>query len=181
MENTELRELVSAARNGSEQAYQGLVCRFAPGLMGYFYRNTGNRTEAEDLLQEVFLRLVKGLPAYQEKERFAVWLYRMAQHLLIDFWRKRKVTLTSEDWVLEQDVVEQDPSARSVARDQEDELQRALKKLSPEQREVITLRYFSGLSFEEISKLNGTPLGTALARAHRGLGKLRELLTETKP
>jgi len=105
----------------------------------------------------------------------------MAQHLLIDFWRKRKVTLTSEDWVLEQDVVEQDPSARSVARDQEDELQRALKKLSPEQREVITLRYFSGLSFEEISKLNGTPLGTALARAHRGLGKLRELLTETKP
>jgi len=179
MDSVEVQNIVSAARQGSQEAYQSLVGRFAPGLMGYFYRNTGSRSEAEDLLQDVFLRLVKALPAYREKERFEIWLYRMAQHLLIDYWRKKKVKLTPEDWMLEEEV-RQDPLERSVAKERDDELQQALSQLSPQQREVITMRYFSDLTFEEISKINGTPMGTALARAHRGLSKLRELLSEKK-
>jgi RNA polymerase sigma-70 factor, ECF subfamily len=178
MDGKELREIVASAQIGSETAYRELVGRFGSGLLGYFYRGTGNRAEAEDLLQEVFLRLVKGLATYKEKERFEVWLYRMAQHLLIDYWRKRKAVNADGAWLAEESEVMPDSLARTAARETEDQLQRALAKLAPEQREVLLMRYFSGMSFEEISKMNGTPLGTALARAHRGLAKLRQMLAE---
>lgn len=174
----ELREVVAAARSGSEAAYQALVGRFGSGLLGYFYRGTGNRNDAEDLVQEAFVRLVKGLKTYKEKERFEVWLYRLAHHLLIDFWRRRKMVSTDEEWLLDREEIVTDPLTRSANRETADELQKALAQLSPEQREVLLMRYFSGLSFDEIAKVNGTPLGTALARAHRGLAKLRELLSE---
>jgi len=177
METTDLRDTVASARQGSEQAYRELVGRFGPGLLGYFARNTGNQADAEDLLQDVFVRLVKAFPAYREKERFEVWLYRMARHLLIDYWRKRKVSLAAEDWMIEEQITA-DPLDRMTDRETQDELQRALAKLSPEQREVILMRYFSDLTFEEIAKANATPLGTALARAHRGLARLKELLTQ---
>jgi RNA polymerase sigma-70 factor, ECF subfamily len=175
MENLTIPEIVLAAQEGSEQAYQYLVSGFGPGLLGYFYRNTGNHSEAEDLLGEVFLRVVRGLPSYKEQERFEIWVYRMARHLLIDYWRKQKIRYSGDDWLLEQETVE-DAISRTVTRETDDELQKAIGKLSPEQREVILMRYFSGLSFSEISKINGTPMGTVLARAHRGLGKLREIL-----
>ncbi|MFA5866260.1 MAG: RNA polymerase sigma factor [Phycisphaerae bacterium] len=168
-------EIVLAAREGSEQAYQYLVSSLGPGLLGYFYRNTGNRAEAEDLLQEIFLRVVRGLPKYKEQERFEIWVYRMARHLLIDYWRKRKIRYSGDEWMLEQEIVG-DALSRAVACETGDELQKAIGKLSPEQREVILMRYFSDLSFDEISKINGSPMGTVLARAHRGLGKLREIL-----
>jgi RNA polymerase sigma-70 factor, ECF subfamily len=176
METQELREIVSAARSGSEEAYRSLVSRFGSPLMAYFFRNTGNRTEAEDLVQELFLRLVKGLKKYREKERFEVWLFQMARHLVIDHWRKRKMPLAGEECEVEADPG-QDPQARATARESSDELQQALAQLSRDQREVILMRYFSGLSFEEIAKTGGTPLGTALARAHRGLDKLRKILS----
>jgi DNA-directed RNA polymerase specialized sigma24 family protein len=71
LENDEIRSVVSAARMGSEGAYRELVGRFAPSLMGYFYRNTGNRTDAEDLLQDVFLRLLGSITALKLSLRSA--------------------------------------------------------------------------------------------------------------
>jgi RNA polymerase sigma-70 factor, ECF subfamily len=176
MENQELKAIVTAAQSGSETAYQALVANFGSPLLGYFYRNTGNRAEAEDLVQELFLRLVKGLKKYREKERFEVWLFQMARHLVIDHWRKRKMPLAGEDCQVETDP-DHDPHTRIAARETADELQQALARLSPDQREVIVMRYFSGLSFAQIAKAAQTPLGTALARAHRGLDKLRTMLS----
>jgi RNA polymerase sigma-70 factor, ECF subfamily len=179
MDNLTIAQIVESARQGSERAYEELVNRFGPAILGYFLRNTGNRADAEDLVGEVFLRLVKGLPNYKEQERFEIWFYRMAHHLLVDYWRKRKIPYQADQWQLENETTDDLP-ARIESKENEDELQRALAKLPAEQREVILMRYFSGLSFQEISKINGTPIGTALARAHRGLGKLKELLTADK-
>jgi RNA polymerase sigma-70 factor (ECF subfamily) len=187
MDNRDLAEIVSAARKGSELAYQEMVSRFGSKLLGYFYRNIGRMSEAEDLVQELFLRVVKGLKKYKEKERFEVWIFQMARHLLIDYWRKKKVLLSSDMPMNEEEDIEtiemmletkdESPHDRMVKKEMLDDLQGALERLPAEQREVILMRYFSGLSFEEISKMNNRPIGTILARAHRATVKLKELLS----
>ncbi len=187
MNDVALQSVVAEAGKGSEAAYRELVGRFGSRLLGYFYRNTGNRTEAEDLVGECFLRLVKGLRKYKEKERFEVWLYRLAHNLMIDYWRKKKMVDAGE--MIEgggelcgigsgRGRSQDDPVVSAMDKESQDELQKAVMKLSPEQRETILMRYFSGLAFEEIAELSGVPLGTALARAHRGLKRLKELLAE---
>ena len=84
MDNKRIAEIVASARSGSEQAYRQLVEAYGANLMRYFYRNTGHQAEAEDLLQEVFLRLVRSLKNYKENERFEVWIYRLESKILID-------------------------------------------------------------------------------------------------
>jgi len=185
MDGTEIQQIVAAARKGSEEAYGNLIGVFGPGLLGYFYRNTGSRSEAEDLLQETFLRLVRGLGKYREKDRFEVWLFRLARNLLIDYWRKRKLIragdLGGDDgdgWLIETQAGGDDPVEALAGMEARDELQAALARLSPEQRETILMRYFSGLSFEEIARTSDVPLGTALARVHRGLKQLKQLMVK---
>jgi RNA polymerase sigma-70 factor (ECF subfamily) len=187
MDNETISEIVASARSGSQQAYRQLVETYGSSLLRYFYRNIGNRTEAEDLLQEVFLRLVRNLKNYKEKERFEVWLYRLARNLLIDYWRKRKMVYMDdrlgeegESWqanVPSQTTADTPLAALELA-EAGDELQRALAGLPLEQRQALLMRYFSGMSFEEVAQTENVPIGTVLARAHRGLKKLRQWLSK---
>jgi RNA polymerase sigma-70 factor (ECF subfamily) len=185
MEQEKLSQIVAQARKGSEQAYRELVEAFGTALLGYFYRNTGSRSEADDLVQDTFLRLVRGLKNYRENERFEVWLYRLARNLLVDYWRKRKMINAgdvchdeNEEWIFDspanRDIRE--PADQLAEKEIGDELQKMLMKLSVDQRETILMRYFSELSFEEIAAASGVPLGTALARVHRGLKLLKQLM-----
>lgn len=189
MQDTELSELVRRARKGSSDAYEALVRRYSAALFGYFVRSVGNRTDAEDLLGEVFLRLVRGLGRYRERERFEVWLFRLAHNLLVDHWRRRRPTAVSDyapdshrggqaDPVETLASREADPAARVESAEEQDRLQRALAALPADQREMVLLRYFGGISYKEIASLTDRPIGTVLARVHRGLARLRDLLSQ---
>ena len=72
MEQQRVQDIVLLARNGSQEAYKELIERFGSSLLGYFYRNTGELDDAEDLVQDVFMRVVKGLKRYNEQEKFAI-------------------------------------------------------------------------------------------------------------
>ncbi len=182
MEPSKIADMVRLARNGTEQGYKSLVSEYGSSLLGYFLRNTGNLADSEDLVQEVFVRIVKGLKNYREERRFGVWVFQIAHNLLIDHWRKRKVVLESDisdesDGIIADLTIHNDnPLEKLAKRENSDELQRALSIIPAVQREVILMRYFSGLSFDQIAKINGTPIGTSLARAHRGLERLKKLL-----
>lgn len=193
MDDAALAAVIQAAQRGEPAAYDRLVDLFASRVAGFLYRMTGSRQESEDLVQEVFLRLVRMIGAYQHDGRFEPWLFRIAANLARDRVRraKRAPTFASEknegangDGHNTTDRLNQLPSAHEAAdtRMIHDEDMRALNsalQLLPDgEREVIMLRHFSQLSFKEIADLTGTPLGTALARAHRGLAKLRELMSD---
>ena len=133
----------------------------------------------------MFVKLVRSLKRYREQEKFEVWLFKIARNRIVDHWRKNRPIPISGT----ADTDDDDPMAKIIGREtdpgvtvenseQYDRLQQALGTLPDEQRETILLRYFSGMSFAEIAKLTGRPLGTALARAHRGLEKLRTILSE---
>lgn len=188
MDAAVLDDLICRARQRDSAAFETLVEIYSPRLYGYFYRLTGRREDAEDLLQEVFVRVVRMIGRYEHDNRFDAWLFRIATNLVRDRVRRQRRSPGDEasgrqghePGILEEvpdDDVDQPDDVLQTA-EQVDQLQRALKRLPGAEREVILLRHFSQMSFKEVAEAMGTPLGTALARAHRGLAKLRQLMEE---
>lgn len=187
MDVAPLDELIARAKAREAAAFDALVERYASRLYGYFYRLTGRRADAEDLLQDLFVRLVRMIGQYEHDGRFESWLFRIATNLLRDRVRRakssRQVALPSDPSGEEGDQLARRadfgaaaPGDRLGQAESLDRLQRALAELPEAERTVILLRHFSGMSFREIAEMMETPIGTALARAHRGLGHLRELM-----
>lgn len=191
MDSEQLAEVIARARRQEPTAFDVLINSYSSRLYGYFYRVTGSRHDAEDLLQEVFVRLVRMIGNYQHDGRFDGWLFRIATNLLRDRVRKsrrgRQSFVESSQMGESDDAPllsqrlgrgESDPSSAMQRAEDVDRLQWAIDQLPEAEREVVMLRHFSELSFREIAELMHTPLGTALARAHRGLGRLRELMEQ---
>jgi RNA polymerase sigma-70 factor, ECF subfamily len=188
MDEAALADAIRGAQQGNATSFDSLVDVYAPRLFGFLYRLTGSRQESEDLVQEVFLRLVRTIEAYTHDGRFDAWLFRIAANLVRDRVRKvRRSTKTvsgstdsNEDGngslieSIESD--ELDGGRRLELSEEVDALNRALAELPASEREVIVLRHFSQMSFKEIAEATDVPLGTALARGHRGLAKLRKLM-----
>ncbi|MFH0983864.1 MAG: sigma-70 family RNA polymerase sigma factor [Planctomycetota bacterium] len=185
-----LASVIERARELEPEAYDELVDAYGQRLFGFLYRLTGSREDAEDLLQEVYLRVVRTLPDYTHEGRFEGWLFRIAANLGRDRIRRARrspsilpMSAAREDGDFDvgtewdrSDGGEASPDRPLIRREQIDSMQAALEQLPAAEREVIMLRHYSALSFAEIAELMGTPLGTALARAHRGLAKLRRIL-----
>ncbi|GMU23759.1 MAG: hypothetical protein AMXMBFR13_38370 [Phycisphaerae bacterium] len=189
MDTDQLAEVIARAREKEPAAFDALVEIYATRLYGYFYRLTGSRHDAEDLLQELFVRLVRMIGRYEHDGRFDGWLFRIATNLVRDRVRRaRQVKVIRWEPAPGAELEEADPLASRPdplacdprdgleRSEQVDSMQRALARLPEAEREVLLLRHFSQLSFREIAELMGTPLGTALARAHRGLARLREMM-----
>jgi RNA polymerase sigma factor (sigma-70 family) len=184
MSPAELATVVASARQRDEAALERLVDAYSSRLYGFLYRLTSSRDEAEDLVQEVFVRVIRTIDQYHEDGRFEAWLFRIAVNLARDRVRrlKRQPDISSLDQAGSSEPPIRDRlgiAGSSPAEDREEQaeqvvmLQQALDRLPEPEREVIVLRHYSKLSFADIAELMGTPLGTALARAHRGLRKLR--------
>ena len=194
MKPDELGPLIDRAKQRDPGAFDALVDAYGRRLYGYIYRLTGSRLDAEDLLGELFVRLVRTIDQYQHDGRFEAWIFRIATNLARDHVRRNRrapatVSIDAETaagpddgdppaWRELADISGPPPDASLELREEVDDLQRALAQLPAAEREVIMLRHFSGLSFADIAEAMGTPLGTALARSHRGLQRLRELLED---
>jgi len=182
LEPARLDDILRRARLADPSAYGELLSAYAPRVFGLLYRITGTREAAEDLVQETFLRVVRNLSAYDDQGKFESWLFRIAANLARDEVRRsrrrgRMMSLGQAD--------EDEGQPRAVCEGQErpeDRLERSetgqrleacLARLSAPEREVLMLRHYSELSFREIAALLGVPLGTALARAHRALARLK--------
>lgn len=182
-ENTD-SELVSAFKAGDAEALGLLMERHQAALFGYLLRLTGRRDAAEDLFQEVFLKLVKNPGAYNEKEKLRAWLFTVARNAAMDHFRRgsarSEVSLYGEgdkpgpaDYTAS---AEPGPAEAFYGKTEAARIDAALASLSPDQREVFYLRHYSELSFKEIAEALKVPIGTVLARMSRAAAKLREKL-----
>ncbi len=183
MDDPVLANLVRRAQAKDADAFDELIELFGRRMYGYFYRFVASREEAEDLLQELFLRVVRSIDRYAHGQQFEAWLFRIATNLLRD--RARGIKRRPTPGVLDGDTEEQPPAGcaeigRSPeTQDEVDRLGAALQRLSEPERQVVMLRHFSQLSFAEIAAIVSAPVGTVLARAHRALAKLREIMETT--
>jgi RNA polymerase sigma-70 factor, ECF subfamily len=169
-------EIVSRARSGSEDAFSELVNMYASRLFAYFYRLTGNRDDANELISELFIKMVEKIGSCRP-QTFEPWLFKIASNLFTDYLRSKKRREKMISHIEEQVQSETDPPQNDSF--MTDKLTRQLQRLEPETAEIIIMRYYSQLSFEELAKLRNEPVGTVLSKVHRGLKKLRQLMEES--
>ncbi len=187
MDPADLDQLLERARRQEPDAFEELVRRYSQRLFGLLLRLTGSRDAAEDYVQETFLRVVRTIADYQHQGRFEAWLFRIAANLARDHARqaKRRGPTGSLDVAddhgrtMAGDLADErlpGPAAGMHGGERESRLHACLAALPGLDREVLILRHFSELSFREIADLLQIPLGTALARGHRALRRLRQEL-----
>lgn len=144
----------------------------------YAYRLTGNPDDAADLVQEVLLRVRKGLPTYQPKS-LQGWLWRITRNAFLDELRRRRrrpATTLPDDLDRFDALTSPSPDQELAASTLDDSIQRALMELPFEFREAVVMCDVIGLSYDEIAQATGVPLGTVRSRIHRGRRMLREKL-----
>jgi len=188
MEPQQLRAVILAAQSGDCGAYRELLDAYGRRLYGYFLRATNSHHDAEDLLGEMMLRLVRRLGKYDDRGRFEPWLFRIAANMVRDRIRRAKSSppptslsgdAESGPGLADQVLADGDEvDRRLLAEETSGQLQAALAKLDDLTREMILLRHFGQMSYKEIADLFQCPLGTALARVHRGLKALRRVMSK---
>ena len=176
--------LAARVAQSDETAFETLYDRHASIILGIALRITNDRTIAEDLAQETFWRFWQSAGTYQpERGPFTSWLFRIARNLAVDAYRRhrgRPKAITDEadtDPILDQ-TPDPDMSVPEQAQSNlmAQQVRNALKTLPVEQRQVLELAYFYGLTRKEIAEVTGQPSGTIHTRARLGLQKLREAL-----
>ncbi|MBI2570211.1 MAG: sigma-70 family RNA polymerase sigma factor [Candidatus Schekmanbacteria bacterium] len=175
MNDADDRALVLGYKRGNTAAFEALMNRYQRPLLGYVAGMVGDRALAEDLVQETFMRFIRGLDDYREKDRFRAYIFTVARNVAIDHLRRKHEQPTELDCAVREDSGK-DPDCRAAELQCREAVLEALAALPAEQREVILLRFFGDLSFAEIAGQTGIPLGTALGRSYYGLRKLRSLL-----
>jgi RNA polymerase sigma-70 factor (ECF subfamily) len=170
--------------SGDSSDLETLLVTFAPRVYGLLFRLVGRTDVAEDLMQETMLRAFRSLGTYRPEGKFRAWVFRIAVNLARDWIRRqpREPSVSLDDG--------EDPpvavSLRTMAppdafmgrREGSKRVEAAIARLSAPDREVLLLRYYGDLAFKDIARTTGEPLGTVLARAHRALKKLGDLLPE---
>jgi RNA polymerase sigma-70 factor (ECF subfamily) len=177
------RPLVEQCLNGSDGAWEELVRNHSRLVYGACYRFTGRVDDANDMTQEVFLRVFRSLHTYQPSAgAFRTWLVRLTRNLLIDPYRKNKKDqalspLDDSSYKLEQTHgVEARADGLAASREASDLIQKGLQFLSPELREAVILRDIQGLEYREIAEALGVPDGTVKSRINRGRAELARRL-----
>jgi len=176
-------DLIERFQNGDLYAFDLIVKRYKNQLLNFVYRFLGNAEEAEDLVQETFLRVYRNRKAYQKVAKFSTWIYTIAGNLAKTELRKRKrrkffsisdLGYNEKDYDISDEAY--NPEKDVDGRMKEEIIYKEIENLSPKFREVILLRDVQQLSYEEISQIVNIPLGTVKSRVNRGRLKLQEKL-----
>ena len=180
-------QLIERCLNGEEAAWEDLIKVHTRRVYSICYRFTGSNQEAQDLSQEVFLRVFRSLKSFRAGQgTFTVWLGRLTRNLLIDHYRRTKLDRSTDSIEDALPVLEEKTamSARAdgllAGREASEELQGALQKLSPELRETVILRDLEELEYREIAQVLNVPEGTVKSRLNRGRAELARILRRNK-
>jgi RNA polymerase sigma-70 factor (ECF subfamily) len=176
-------ELLKRCLIGDNSAWEILLRAYTRKLYNLCYRFTGRTDEAEDLTQEIFVKVYQTLRTFDAAQgAFPTWLNRVARNHLVDHYRrtrKDRVTSSLED---ELETLEEKPSVGAEAvgqvesRERKEVLQQALNRLSPDLREAVVLRDLHDLDYQEIAQVLGVPQGTVKSRINRGRLELARVL-----
>jgi RNA polymerase sigma-70 factor, ECF subfamily len=168
-----IERLVEAAKDGDPDAFGALFDHFYGPVYRYVAARVGRPSDAEDLAQLVFVKALEALPRYESRGvPFGGWLFRLARNVVIDHIRTRRETAPL-DVVVERPATGDGPDELAVIRQEMESVAHALRRLTPDQREAIELRFFAGLSAKEAAEAMGKQEGTVRGLQFRAIAALR--------
>lgn len=177
-QDPDVNALVLRAIRRDPDAFGELYDRYIDGIYRYLAFRVRNPTDAEDLAEQVFLRAWQAIESYRPTGRpFSAWLYSIARNLVIDHFRAARPNVElSEDTLAPAGFAE--PATILDQTLAMDRFRESLQKLTPDQQQVIILRFIEGLGYEDVAQAIGKTSGTVRVIQHRALSKLRHLLEE---
>jgi RNA polymerase sigma-70 factor, ECF subfamily len=173
MDDEAIDRVVERAKTGDPEAFGALFDRYYVPVYRYVAARVGRPSDAEDLAQLVFVKALEALPRYEVRGvPFGGWLFRLARNIVIDHARTRR-DHAPLDAIVEWAGADEGPDELAVLRQEMDSVARALRRLTPEQREAIELRFFAGLSAKEAAVAMGRQEGTVRGLQFRAIAALR--------
>jgi RNA polymerase sigma-70 factor (ECF subfamily) len=171
-------KLMEDVKSGKVEKMAVLFEKHHVSLFNFFMRLTGNRNISEDLVQEVFMRMLKYRVTYQGRSKFTLWMYQIARNAHIDYLRKKKDTLPLDDQWSEPITTEPSPADTLEGGQEVQLLRRALAQLPLKKREVLILSRYQNLKYKEIAQLMDCHIGTVKAHVHRAIKELGKIYVE---
>jgi RNA polymerase sigma-70 factor (ECF subfamily) len=183
-------KLVEDAKNGSQAAYGELMERYRESIYFMMFKMVKNTDDADDLTIEAFGKAFARLEQYSPNFAFSTWLFKIASNNCIDYIRKKRIKVTSMDTGYTTDSGEtiyfdaksstHDPEEAIIHTQKVKMMRQLVTKLKPRYRELVELRYFEELSYEEIAETLNLPLGTVKAQLFRARDFLANMIEKTK-
>jgi RNA polymerase sigma-70 factor (ECF subfamily) len=180
MEAVNERELVERCRQGDDTAFQELVDRYKDLVFALIARATQDRSRAEDLAQDVFLRVHRGLPYFRGEARLSTWIYRIVANVCAQPWAPAGA-VSLDDEQTRARVTPSSTDRQFSDLELRDRLEKAIARLPANYRLLVAAHYLDGLRYEDLAEALKLPLGTVKTHLHRAKQQLRRLLeTELK-
>ncbi len=183
MTKEEEQLLLRRAQSGDSAAFEDIVRAHEATVYHLALRQLGNREDAEDAAQEVFLKAYTALGSFRGESRLSVWLYRITSNVCVDLLRRRRETVSlsaenEEGEPTELEIPDErfDPAALAERRDLREQVGKALNLLPPDAREILLLRELGGQRYDEIAEMLDIDIGTVKSRIFRARKKLCALL-----
>ncbi len=169
------KELISKCRQGNSNAFRVLANNYRRKLFGYCLRMCGNETDAEDIFQEILIKVWRGIGKYNEQQKFSNWLFTIAHNVIQDYFRKnnrRKHEETFED--LSIIANSETPHTSFILSEEKSLMMKAVMNLPDKQREVFLLRQQTNITFKEIAVITGEPINTVLSSMNYAVRKIKK-------
>ena len=172
------REIITLQRNGRyENAFNAIVDTYSERLYWHIRRILCSHEDTDDLMQEIFIKIWKGLPSFRGESQIYTWIYRIATNEVISKLRKERMTSFLEiDPMTEKMLKRIDDDPYFNGDELQRELYKAVQKLPQKQRLVFNMRYFDEMKYEDIAEITGTSVGALKASYHHAYNKIKEHL-----
>lgn len=178
------QDLILKAVDGDSVAFEQLFNRYRDSIRQLYTQRTGNTDDADDLIQETFVKVYLNLNRYDPHYTFGQWIYTIARNTFVDYVRKRRGdisidTLPSRESSLMTPAANgPTPEESFINSQQQAQLEHHLQRMTPRYRKLIELRFFREYSYEEISHELGLPMGTVKTQIHRAREQLCKFITD---
>ena len=172
------RDLVTRALKGDDTAFEYLFNRYRDAIHRLFVQRLGGTNDADDLLQETFIKVYINLHRYSKEYTFGQWVYTIARNTFIDFVRRRQDDLSIDDRFSSPASSAPTPEESVINLQQRTQIEYYLDRLSPRYRQLIEMRFFDEYSYEEIAAKLSLPLGTVKTQIHRAREQMCRLIAE---
>lgn len=172
-------QYLQALRRGDQQAVEILVNEYYPALLNFLLHMGCQRCDAEDIIQETFIKAVKGIKHYQHRDRFRIWLFRICHNSLRDYYKKAsRCREIPHDPATLLAAETSHPEGFMIKKEQALRVQAGLNQLSAKQRLVVVLRYYHDFSLKDTASVLRCPVGTVKSRLNTALVNLKSFIQE---
>ncbi len=176
MQNRSDNKLITDYLKGDEKSLEILIKQYLKPIYNFTYRYVNNSQDAEDITQDVFVKVWRNLKKFDRNKSFKTWIFHIAKNTCFDYFKKKKAVSFSElepvDPALLPDKIFEQITIKEI-------LKTTIEKLLPKYRQVLLLRYNNDFTFQEISESTGKPLNTIKSQHRRALIKLKKLLSSS--